>query len=476
MASVGYLFIMTSSVTLMALIRYRSPNSSVLSNKSGKTESFPPQFDSFPLNRVSMIWLRFSLPLVLLSQCLVSGTLYAQGGPATVIVAPVVEHRLSAEQSYVANVKPWRQSTVGSAVDGRVLEYLVDAGQRVEQSQPLAQLRTKTIEIEIAAAEAELALRKAELAELQNGSRPDEVLLAESVKEVAQANNEYARAKLARAKRLFQEASGISQDEFEAARAESLVAAAKVAESESSFRLVKDGPRKEQIDQAAARVDMQQQIIEGLLDRKEKYTLKSPFAGYVSMEMTEIGAWVSQGDPVAQIVEIDPVEIEVYVPESSIQFVEPGKSVSISVEAASGNDFQGTIEQIVPLADGRARTFPVRIRVKNPMVGSRHQLLPGMLARVKLPSSELETRLMVPLDAIRLGGQSPTLYKIVDNKAVLVPVSIGPELGTGVAVAPLQQGQLAVGDHVAIRGNQRLRPGQDVLVTETQTNQLDASH
>ncbi|WP_442510214.1 efflux RND transporter periplasmic adaptor subunit [Novipirellula sp. SH528] len=394
--------------------------------------------------------------------------LLAQGGPASVVVTSVVEMNISAEQSFVANVKPWRVSTIGSAVDGRVLEFMVDAGEAVTEGQALTQLRTKTIEIEIAGAEAELALRVAELEELENGSRPDEIKLAEALRDVAKANREYARSKMARAERLYNESSGISVDEFESDRAAALVAEAMLAQTESSYRLVVEGPRQEQIAQAAARVDMQTQTLEGLRDRREKYTLKSPFDGFVAKELTETGAWVRQGDPVATIIEIDPLEIEVYVPESSIHFVHPGDEVDVLVEAVPGETFQGVVDQIVPSADPLARTFPVRVRLENAAVDGNHPLLPGMLARVKLPTSEKQTRMMVPKDAIQLGGAAPTLYRVVDGKAMVVPVVMGPSQGSWVAVTPLVPGQLSEADLVVIRGNERLRPGQDVKITEHQ--------
>ncbi|GAA5509759.1 efflux RND transporter periplasmic adaptor subunit [Novipirellula caenicola] len=411
-----------------------------------------------------------AISLTLLTSFLITSdrVLLAQGGPASVVVTAVVEKDISSEQSFVANVKPWRQSTIGSAVDGRVLEFLVDAGQAVTEGQPLAQLRTKTIEIEIAGAEAELALQQAELEELKNGSRPDEIKLAEALRDEAKAKLEYAQAKLARAKRLYTDTAGISVDEFESDQAAALVAAATLAQAESSYRLVVEGPRKERIAQAAARVDRQTQTLEGLRDRHAKYTLKSPFDGFVASELTETGAWVRQGDPVATIIEIDPIEIEVYVPESGIRFVRPGDEVVVLVEAVPGQTFAGVIDQIVPSADPQARTFPVRVRVENAAVEGRHPLLPGMLARVKLPSSEKQTRLMVPKDAIQLGGAAPTLYRVVDGKAMVVPVVMGPSQGSWVAVTPAVSDQLSPNDLVVTRGNERLRPGQDVKITEQQ--------
>ncbi|NND96312.1 MAG: efflux RND transporter periplasmic adaptor subunit [Pirellulaceae bacterium] len=425
---------------------------------------------------VSMLHRRISMPIPFQSSLLLCGLLHAfavgaafgQGGPATVVVAPVIERQVAPRQSFVANVKPRRQSVIGSAVDGRVQEFMVDAGQAVQQGQSLAQLRTKTIEIELAAAEAERDLRKAELAELKNGSRPEEIALAEAAARGAQAANEYEQARLQRAERLFKNGTGLSQDEFESARAAATAALERVAETESSLKLVKEGPRNEQIEQAAARLAVQEQIVEGLRDRVSKYTVKSPFQGFVSSELTEAGAWVKQGDPIAEVVEIDPVEVEVLVPESSVQFVRKGDAVEVRVEAYGNRVFPGTIDQIIPLADNRSRTFPVRILVQNPPQDSQHDLLPGMLARASLPSGPVGLRVLVPKDALQLGGPTPVLMKVNKGKAMVVPVRTGPTLSTWIAVESLTPGAIEPGDLVVTRGNERLRPGQDIVVSQTQ--------
>lgn len=388
----------------------------------------------------------------------------AQQGPASVVVAKVAQFNVAGKQAFIGNVTANRSSVVGSAVDGRVLEFPVKAGQAVKTGDTLALIRTATIEIEIEGAKAELDLRLAELEELRNGSRPDEVRLAEATVDAASAMQDYARTKFSRSERLSKAGSGISQDEFEEARALALRAAATLAEANSQLALVREGPRPERIQQAAARVAVQQQVIAGLEDRLDKYTVRSPFDGFVINEMTQAGAWVQQGLAVAEVVEIDPVEIEVFVPESNIGFVRVGLQVVVRVEALPGRRFDGEVVRIVPLADARARTFPVKVRVANPAESGVHPLLPGMLAQVRLPTSVERLSLMVPKDALQLGGAQPAIMKIIEGKAVSVAVRAGASLEGLIAVEPVEAGGLAENDTIVVRGNERLRPGQEVAI------------
>ncbi len=409
-----------------------------------------------------------TLLLALIGGAIAPSPAAAQQGPASVVVAPVIEQEIASRKSFVANVNPRRRSVVGSAVDGRVLEYKVDAGESVEAGQPLAQLRTQTIEIELAGAEAELELRRRELEELENGSRPEEIALAEASARAAEASNEYAQARLGRAERLFRDGSGLSQDEFESARAAALEAAANLVGSQSSLQLAREGPRQEQIDQAAAQVAVQQQVVEGLKDRVEKYTVRAPFAGFVSSELTEAGSWVREGDPVAEVIEIDPVEVEVFIPESIVRFVQRGDLTEVTVGALPGDSFIGRVDRLVPLGDGRSRTFPVRLLVENPADDLQHALLPGMLANVSMPSDKKQTRLLVPKDALQLGGKESTILRVVNGKAAPVAVRTGPALGSWISVEPIEPGGLSVDDEVVTRGNERLRPGQEVSISDRQ--------
>lgn len=390
----------------------------------------------------------------------------AQSGAAAVAVAEVVREDVSASQSFVGTVMANRRVVVGSAVEGRVLEFPIRAGQPVAAGDTLAQLRTALIEIELAGAKAELDLRQAELAELRNGSRPEELRLAEATVQAAQAAKNLAETRFARAQRLLEGGSGISRDEFEEAQAGMLQAIASLDEATNNLELVRQGPRQERIQQAAARAAVQQQEIVSLQDRLDKFTVRSPFDGHVVSEMTQSGAWLLQGAAVAEIADLDPVEVEVYVPESFVAFTRRGLRCEVTADALPQRSFEGVVAQIVPMADSRARTFPVKVRVDNSVEADQPLLLPGMLAKVVLPTSDRREALLVPKDALRLGGPSPSVAKVVDGKVVLVTVTTGVSRDNRIAVTPQGEAMLQAGDLVVVRGNERLRPGQEVVISD----------
>jgi RND family efflux transporter MFP subunit len=394
--------------------------------------------------------------------------------PVTVIVAPIVQREVSAGQTFVGAVVPLRRSIIGSAVDGRVSELYVDAGdpigppqsdqEGIERGQPIAQLLTDTISIEIAAARAEMLLRQHELAELEAGSRPEEVAEAKARLGAAQALKDFTKARFDRTKALFEQSNTASLDELEQALSAFVAADQNQVAAKATADLAITGPRVEQIEQARARVAAATENVNQLESQKAKYTLRAPFEGYVVAKHTEIGAWVSRGDPVAEVIELDPIEIDVMVPEAFIAHIRIGAAGQIHVDAVPDQAFTGRVARVVPDADRRSRTFPVKVRLENPKTEDGHVLKSGMLARVTLAVGPPIQALLVPKDSLVLGGLQPSLMVVAldpetkQETVRSVPVQLGVTDGSLIQVT----GNLAPTDRIVVIGNERVRPGQPI--------------
>jgi RND family efflux transporter MFP subunit len=413
---------------------------------------------------------RYLLPLVAaaLAPTILAQPALSQGpGPTLVAVSPVVEREVVGSQTSVGTVMPLRKSIVGSAVAGRVIEFPLNEGDRVEQGQVLAQLLTDTIELEAAAAEAELDLRKHQLAELQNGTRPEEIAQMKARMMAAEARVRYAQARRARAENLFRQGQAMTQEERDEIVALAVEAEQAYLDTKAAYELAVAGPRKEQIAQAAAQVAVQQATVNQLKDQMEKHTVVAQFDGYVTAEHTEVDQWLKQGDPVAEVAALDEVEIVVQVVEQYVPHVRAGMQVSVEVPAIGREPLAGVVTAIVPQADVQARTFPVKVRVKNQLAGDGPLVKSGMYARVMLPTGAKQLATLVQKDALVLGGAQPVIFIVnladangKQGKVQPVPVQLGLSEGSMIQV----RGGLAPGQLVVVQGNERLRPGQDVIV------------
>jgi RND family efflux transporter MFP subunit len=388
---------------------------------------------------------------------------------AGVIVSPVVEREVVAGQNFVGTVMPLKKAKVGSAVDGRVVKYPLNEGDRVEEGQAIAQLLTDTITLEVATAEAELQLRQQQLAELENGTRPEEIEQARAKMTSAAARAKYASSRRARAEGLFREGRAMSEEQRDEMVALAVEAEQAYFESKAAYDLAVEGPREEQIAQARAQVAMMQANVERLKDQLAKHTVIARFAGYVTAEHTEVGQWVKQGDPVAEIAALDEVEINAYVVEQYAPHIRAGMQVTVEVPAIAERSFAGVVTAVVPQADVQARTFPVKVRVKNEVTNNEPLLKSGMYARVMLPTGIKHMANLVPKDALVLGGPQPVVF-VVDvarpnaeqGKARSVPVQLGIADGSLIHVT----GAITPGQLVVVQGNERLRPGADVQIQQ----------
>ncbi len=377
---------------------------------------------------------------------------------------------LAAGQSFVGTVLPARVSDVGSAVDGRLASLPIVDGQQVREGEPIAELLRGLLQIEREGAVAELLRRREVLAELQAGSRPEEIEQARAATAGFEARVAYAKGRLARLGRLAERGTS-TVDELQDAQTELQQIEAQLRGSRAALALAEAGPRKEQVAQAAAAVAVQEADVERIDDQLSKHTIKAPFDGWVIERFTEKGQWVSRGGLIARIAQLDQVEVEVQVPELSIVGLERGVDVRLEFDAAPHQTWIGRVERIVPQADVRSRSFPVQIQLANRVVDGDPVLRGGMLARAWLPVGKTNAVTVVPKDALVLGGPVPLVYAIepaggtgqaAGGKATGTVRPVEVALGVAVEGFVEVRSGLEAGRLIVVRGNERLRPGMTV--------------
>lgn len=447
------------------------------------------------------------LSALLISLC--TSTLPAQAPPVDVV--PVRGDTIASGAKFVGTIEPVKRAVIGSAVDGRVQSIFVEEGQRIEAAIPeeaasesedmttaefgieaefdiepeteaaipdedegvtppghIAQILTSTIEYEWEAAKRELELREAERDEIKKTPRPEELDRLQAQADAAEAAVRYAKSNFERMEQLYRGGSTTS-DAYESAKSAFTTASEVFNERTAAVKLAE--PLPELLAQAEAKVRLQQEVVARLADQIKKYTVRTRFPGYVVAKHTEEGAWVKRGDPVAEVVYLDEVDAVVHVLESQIRHVRRGTPVNVEIPAMPDLEppLRGEIAQIVPQADTRTRTFPVKVRIENRFEDEVPVVKSGMLVRVELPTGPKRESLLVPKDALVLGRQTPIVYVATPeagNETVAsvrpVPVELGVADGNWIAVT----GELSEGDLVVTRGNERIRPGQQVSPRE----------
>jgi RND family efflux transporter MFP subunit len=176
-----------------------------------------------------------------------------------------------------------------------------------------------------------------------------------------------------------------------------------------------------------------------------------------------VGAWVDVGNELFDLEMHHKVRVRVDIPEAFYNAIPLGSEVSMTFDSVPRDQFVGQVIQKIPRAQGRSRAFPVKVELANP----ERQLATGMLARVDLKTPhEGQTSMIVPRDALVPRGSKQILFRVQEQEgqptAELLEVEPGRYFGEAVEVF----GDLRTGDRVIIRGNERLRPGQPLVMDQ----------
>lgn len=276
----------------------------------------------------------------------------------------------------------------------------------------LAELEAGSRAEEIAQAKAAADKARARLTELEAGSRPEEISTAEATLERARADLEDARSNYERLKRLREQQVAAQQEfdtwraRYEAAQARfreaseqlKLVKAgprkeqieqarADLAKSEENYKLVKNGPRKETIAQARARVELAKASLQLAETRLGYAKLTAPISGVVLSENVEPGEYVAPGTPVVTIGDLENVWLRAYINETDLGRVKVGQKVQVTTDTYPGKLYEGRVSFIASEAEFTPKTVQTakeriklvyRIKVDIPNPGM--ELKPGMPA------------------------------------------------------------------------------------------------
>ena len=248
------------------------------------------------------------------------------------------------------------------------------------------------------------------------------------------------------------------QAQWRAAQAAVEEAAAELARLEAALgRREAVGARvlgKEELEDAQqavsaqrARVHARQAEVARVAAVMERQRLRAPFDGVITSRSADPGDWVRTGTPLLSLVSTGAVEVQVRVPVTVAQRLHAGDPVEVGGAPAK-------VVAVVPTLDASTRTALVRIAPDGAMVA-------GQAVDVTVPIQWQDRGVKVPRDALIADPEQARLVRVTDGKAEVMPVVVLVSTRTEALV---EADGLSVGDVVVVRGNERVRPGQEVRI------------
>lgn len=190
----------------------------------------------------------------------------------------------------------------------------------------------------------------------------------------------------------------------------------------------------------------------------QKAPVESPLSGVVGRVYVDIGENVTVQTPIALMVNMDKVKIDLDIPENYLSRVSLAQEAIVTVDAYPEQEYQGSVTKISPVLDLATRTAPIEITIDNP----GHLLSSGMFAKVKLIFQKRKDVPIILKEAIISKELEPHVFIIKDNKAHLKKITLGIRQGPYYEV---KEG-LEAGDYVVIMGQQRISEGTEVKTEE----------
>jgi len=218
---------------------------------------------------------------------------------------------------------------------------------------------------------------------------------------------------------------------------------------------------KAAFDSAAQRVE--QAVASEKLTRKHlaDATLRAPNSGYIAKRLIEPGDTAAQGHPVFEIVQMDPLEVSVGIPETDIHVVRVGQKAAITVPALPGKSFEGTVRIINVSAEPNTRTYMTRITVANP----ERLLREGMVAEATIRGDRTVSMVTLPGEAVVRDPQGATqvyVYYPAQKRAYAKRVEVGSVISKDIEI----KSGLSGNELVVLGGQMRLRNGSAVSAEE----------
>ncbi|MBE0529968.1 MAG: efflux RND transporter periplasmic adaptor subunit [Rhodospirillales bacterium] len=190
--------------------------------------------------------------------------------------------------------------------------------------------------------------------------------------------------------------------------------------------------------------------------RLEKATITAPLSGVMGLRAVSVGAYLTPGTPIVELADVATLKVDFRVPELRVASLRPGQAIVIAADALPDAAFEGTIYAIDPTVDVNGRAIRLRARVPNP----DGRLSPGLFVRLQIIVERRAGAVLVPESAIFAEAGKTFVYRIVDNRAERIEVTLGQRRPGVVEVRNGLTGE----DTVVTAGHQRLGAGAVVEI------------
>lgn len=367
----------------------------------------------------------------------------AEAAPVTIRAVQVVSEPIDRFLRVTGSLAADEQADVAAETGGRVIGTPVERGTRVTAGAVLIRISATEADASLREADANAAQLEARLG-LAAGQPFDPVRVPDVLN--AKASLDWAEADFNRIKALLDQ-KVVSQAEYEQRLTQ-------VQAARQQYQTALNGAQQSfrSLQAARARVDMARKS-------SADTVVRSPFSGIVAERLVSTGDYVTRGMKIATVVRIDPVRVELTVPEQYLSLVKADQPVRLTVDAYPGEVFTAKVRFVSPALKTNQRALMVEAIARN----ADNRLKPGLFVTALLQQPAPAPALLVPASAVETVAGTSRVFVIgangkVEERIVTLGEKVGDrvELATGIKagepVVANPRGKLADGVRVQREG------------------------
>jgi len=214
---------------------------------------------------------------------------------------------------------------------------------------------------------------------------------------------------------------------------------------------------KADYDKAKTAADAAKGKVEQYQANLSQTLVRAPFAGKLGINQVSLGQYINAGQNIVSLQALDPIYVDFAIPETAISKIAAGQTINVRYAGYPNEKFSGTVHAIDPLINQKTRSINVRAAIPN----KDEKLLPGAFADVLLFVSKQQQVIKIPQTAVVYDTANNYVYRVIDNKAVKTPVTLGQRDAQNVVI----QNGLKENDVIVTAGQMKIaRDGAPVIV------------
>jgi len=395
---------------------------------------------------------KLAVALLVLAAAVLGWGLLRKQSPPKVNFATAKRITLTSTLPTNGKVEPFEWQAMRAERAGVISSVSVREGQDVRKGEVIASISDPSLESDVQGAEARVAEARANLAALETGGKPAELVDIENSLNQARLELEQEHKNSAALDRLVEKQAATSQEAAAAHQKEKLTESEIAGLERRRQSLV----AKSDVAAAQARLQDAQAALRLAQDRAAQGVVRAPMAGTIYGLVARAGGYVNPGDLLANVGQLGRLRVRLYVDEPELGRVAEGQPVTITWEALAGREWKGSVERkpgsIQPL--GTRQVGEVICWIDNP----GRELIPGTNVDATIRTAVVENALVIPKETLRRDTQGSFVFRLdgdtVERRAVktgnatISQVQITEGLNQGDAVALPADVPIKAGDRI----------------------------